>query len=148
MRPHAGGCRTDDMTSNSARKRAVRAYSEQHGISYRKALAVLASGDAAVDTRAIAVRILIEAVEGCGIRHWARVDDWDGSSRAIIADLGGERFDLTATSLMPLVADHVETAGSVEPRDVDSYLADEIIQTGLFGCVIYRMGVRRRPPAA
>ncbi|WP_348809872.1 hypothetical protein [Gordonia sp. VNK1] len=32
-----------------------------------------------------------------------------------------------------------------EPLDIDGYLADEIIQSALFGGVIYRTQVRRRP---
>lgn len=90
-------------------------------------------------------RLLIEAVEGCGIRHWARVDHWDGRRSVTIMDIGGEGYLLTEESLAPVLLRQVDAGVISEPLDIDSYLADEIVQTALFGCVIYRSLVRRRP---
>jgi len=101
--------------------------------------------DAGLDT--FVTRLLIEAVEGCGIRHWARIDSWDGATAADITDLGGETFRLDAGTIGPTLDNFVAGGPRREPLDVDSYIdiADEIIQTALFGCVIYRTTVRRRP---
>ncbi|MFE0748966.1 hypothetical protein [Gordonia sp. NPDC058843] len=90
-------------------------------------------------------RLLIEAVEGCGVRHWARIDEWDGVGSVVITDIGGEVYRLTAESLAPVVSTHIDEGTISEPLDVDSYLADDIIQSALFGCVIYRHEVRHRP---
>lgn len=90
-------------------------------------------------------RILIEAIEGCGIRHWAGVQHWDGEAAAVITDLGGDSFRLTVENLIPLVRAHFGGVVDRSPMEVDSYLADEILQTQLFGGVIYRTQVQRRP---
>ncbi|MDF0531264.1 hypothetical protein P0W64_00300 [Tsukamurella sp. 8F] len=93
----------------------------------------------------VATRILIEAIEGCGIRHWARIDAWDGRSEAVITDLGGEVFDLSIATMTPAVVDLLERDPECDVVDIDSYLADEIVQQCLFGLVLYRSEVRRRP---
>ncbi|MEE4021902.1 hypothetical protein V1Y59_02335 [Gordonia sp. PKS22-38] len=90
-------------------------------------------------------RLLIEAVEGCGIRHWARIDAWDGVGCARITDLGGETFELNVENLSSALVVHLDDNTPRYPLDVDSYLADEIVQTMLFGVVIYRSEIRRRP---
>ncbi|MFW0790609.1 hypothetical protein [Gordonia sp. CPCC 205333] len=134
------------MTENFAEKRDVRRYAREHEVSYREARSVLR--DATNRYSEHAHRLLIEAVEGCGITHWSSVQYWDGQTRATIVDLGGEQFDLdvnrVATGLGGYFADHTEVA----PLDVDSYLADEIVQTMLFGGVIYRSQIRRRVAVA
>ncbi|MFC7752302.1 hypothetical protein [Tsukamurella soli] len=61
----------------------------------------------------IVERVLIESVEGCGIRHWARIDD--------------------------VSAHHP----GFEPLDVHPDLADELIQTALFGGVIHLASTAR-----
>ncbi|ROZ89042.1 hypothetical protein [Gordonia sp. OPL2] len=99
----------------------------------------------AENIRSVVQRLLIEAVEGCGVRHWARIDDWDGSSAVLLTDLGGQRYRLTVDSLSPAVIAHIAECAISDPLEVDSYLADEIIQSTLFGAVIYRTDVRRRP---
>lgn len=90
-------------------------------------------------------RLLIEAIEGCGIRHWAHVESWDGVSVAVISDLGGETFELTTVNVVPFLAAYADRHGDWEPMEIDSYLADELIQEALFGGVISRTQVRRRP---
>lgn len=93
-------------------------------------------------------RLLIEAVEGCGILHWARVDGWDGHHCLTVTDLGGEVYRLTVNNLALVVLTHLDAGAIHHPLDVDSYFADEFIQTTLFGCVIYRSEVRKRPEMA
>ncbi|MEP9416156.1 MULTISPECIES: hypothetical protein [unclassified Gordonia (in: high G+C Gram-positive bacteria)] len=90
-------------------------------------------------------RLLIEAAEGCGITHWARIDSWDGEGTLAVTDLGGERFQLTIDSLSPVLLDHLTDGTICDPLDIDAYLPDEIIQSALFGAVIYRTLIRRRP---
>lgn len=132
------------VTSNSAVKRAARSYGRQHGVGYRAALRIIGRrGDDRFEP--VATRILIEAIEGCGIRHWARIDAWDGRSEAVITDLGGEVFDLSIATMTPAVVDLLERDPECDVVDIDSYLADEIVQQCLFGLVLYRSEVRRRP---
>ena len=132
------------MTERCAEKHSARKYARDNGISYRDALDVVRSRRR-LDPTPFAERVLIEAVEGCGIRHWARVDDWDGRACVTLRDIGGERYrvvmDDLITALRPLIDAGVLSA----PLEVDSYAADEMIQVMLFGCVIYRSQVRRRP---
>lgn len=92
-----------------------------------------------------ASRLLIEAIEGCGIRHWAYVEEWDGESRTVIRDLGGDRFVLTAEDADGLIENYRAANPDWDPDAIDSYTADVILQSALFGSVIYRTGVRRRP---
>ena len=132
------------MTSNSALKRTARKYSRQHHISYRDALRIVdRRGDARFEH--LATRVLIEAIEGCGIRHWAGVETWDGWSRATITDLGGESFDLVLDTIAPALSAFLRENPESDARDIDSYLADEFVQLGLFGLVIYRSEVTHRP---
>lgn len=135
------------MTSNSARKRAARDFSRRHGVNYRVALQAVGTHDRD-RFHAFATRVLIEAVEGCGIRHWADVEHWDGSSRMIITDLGGESFEVTVATIRPALTAFLETDPGADLMDLDGYLADEFIQQGLFGLVIYRSEVTHRPRTA
>ncbi|NMO03301.1 hypothetical protein HH308_18980 [Gordonia sp. TBRC 11910] len=133
------------MTENFAAKRAARRYAREHHLSYRQALAALGA-ERAVAARFVhhAERILIEAVEGCGITHWCTVESWDGSSSTTITDLGGEQFTLSLDDVASAAATHFGAGATPSPLDIDSYLADEIVQTLLFGGIIYRPQVRRR----
>ena len=133
------------MTEGFAEKRAARTHALENGVSYRTGLAAVRKQLAAAEGAPFARRLLIEAVEGCGIRHWARVDEWDGGDHATITDGGGESYRLTVADLAPAVAEYRDAGAIDHPLDVDSYLADEIIQALLFGCVIYRSEVRKRP---
>lgn len=132
------------VTSNSALKRAARDYSRQHGVSYRDAIRVV---DRRTDDRFhyLATRVLIEAIEGCGIRHWAGVEAWDGWSHATITDLGGESFDLDHGTIAPALAAYLRENPESDAREIDGYLADEFVQSGLFGLIIYRSEVTHRP---
>ncbi|AZG44574.1 hypothetical protein [Gordonia insulae] len=137
------------MTERFAEKRAARKYSRDNDVSYRVALAVVRTESGRLSKGVpFARRLLIEAVEGCGILHWARVDAWDGDRCLTITDLGGETYRLTVDSLAPVLLAHLRAGAINQPLDVDSYLADEIVQTTLFGCVIYRSEVRKRPEIA
>lgn len=132
------------MTERFAEKHAAREYARDNGVSYRNALDVVRSRRQ-IDPTPFAVQVLIEAVEGCGIRHWARIDAWDGRETAVISDIGGEQYVVTVADCIPAVRSLIDAAAVCEPLDVDSYGADDIIQSMLFGCVIYRRQVRRRP---
>lgn len=133
------------MTERYAEKRAARTYARENGVPYRAALQVIRGRHADVGDALYTQRLLIEAVEGCGIRHWARIDDWDGVGSLAITDLGGEMYRLTADELTPMLSAY-RGVGTIErPLDIDGYLADEIIQSTLFGGIIYRSEVRRRP---
>ncbi|TWS24989.1 hypothetical protein FK268_07060 [Tsukamurella sputi] len=132
------------MTSNSALKRAARTYSREHGIGYRAALRIVDRRDGD-RFQYLATRVLIEAIEGCGIRHWAGVDSWDGWSHARITDLGGESFDVDASTIAPSLAAFLAGHPECDARDIDGYLADEFVQHGLFGLVIYRSEITHRP---
>ena len=137
---------TNLMTERFAEKLAARQYARDNGVSYRAALEVVrAQSDRVRDVAPFARRLLIEAVEGCGILHWARVDAWDGVDCLTVTDLGGEVYRLTINALTPILIAYLEAGAIQRPLDVDSYLADEIVQTTLFGCVIYRSEVRKRP---
>ncbi len=136
------------MTKFSARKRTAREYAQAHGVAYRQALAVIRNERPAPDESCFddfVTRLLIEAVEGCGIRHWALIREWDGASTAVIADLGGEVFDLSADSLGECLRDYLVEEHLIRPLDIDSFHADDVVQRALFGGTIYRPGVRRRP---
>lgn len=134
------------MTEHAAEKRAARRFARENFVSYRTALtAVRAQRVDVAQIAPFAQRLLIEAVEGCGIRHWARVNSWDGAQCVTITDLGGEVYRLTIEGVAPMVADYRDSGVIESPLDVDSYLADEIIQSILFGGVIYRSEVRKRP---
>ena len=134
------------MTSNSAEKRAARAYSRQNHVSYRTALAMVRNRQSDTPEHDLfGQRLLIEAIEGCGIRHWAHVDEWDGESCAVITDVGGESYRLTVDNVMPGLVRYLREDAVREPLEIDSYIADEVIQTALFGHVIYRSVIRRRP---
>lgn len=135
------------MTSNSALKRAARAYSREHGVSYRTALHAV-DRHRADRIEQLATRVLIEAVEGCGIRHWAGVDEWDGWTRARITDLGGEGFVVDRATVTPPLVAHLRVHPDLDQREIDGYLADEFVQLGLFGLVIYRAEVTHRPRTA
>ncbi|WP_040524871.1 hypothetical protein [Gordonia effusa] len=133
------------MTENFAEKRAARRYAREYGVSYREALGIIRT-----DTRRYrdhATRLLIEAVEGCGITHWCGVENWDGIERATIVDVGGEEFSLDANRVALALGAYFAAHTEVEPLDLDSYIADEVIQTMLFGGVIYRNQIRRRTVA-
>ena len=132
------------MTKNHAEKRAARAYANTHSLSYRQALASMRA--ARIDRMSLcpfAQRLLLEAVEGCGIRHWARVEEWDGVGRATITDLGGERFVLTVDSFLVALREHLDHNPTLRTNDIDSYFADEAVQQILFGCIIYRLELHR-----
>lgn len=131
------------MTRHYAEKRMARMYARDNNVTYRVALARVRDRRARVGAD-ISRRILIEAVEGCGVTHWARIDQWDGAGCATITDLGVETYRLTVDDLSPVVRSWRQTDSIIGPLDVDSYLADEFIQTMLFGGVIYRVGIRRR----
>ncbi|PKZ64546.1 hypothetical protein CYJ73_16765 [Gordonia terrae] len=132
------------MTERFAEKHAAREYARDNGVSYRSALGAVRLRRR-TDPTPFAEQVLIEAVEGCGIRHWARIDAWNGRDSAVLSDIGGEQYVLTVADLIPVVRSLIDSAAVSEPLDVDSYDADEIIQSMLFGCVIYRHQVRRRP---
>ncbi|GAB08916.1 hypothetical protein GOARA_021_01540 [Gordonia araii NBRC 100433] len=132
------------MTRNSAEKRAARAYAQEHGVAYRQAVEAIRRNDAdQIDDSSFVHRILIEAVEGCGIRHWAQIVEWDGERRAVARDLGGETFELTLATLASELREFRSAAPEASPLDIDSYIADEVVQASLFGAVIYRRPVRR-----
>ncbi|MBD0023833.1 hypothetical protein GII33_21315 [Gordonia pseudamarae] len=136
------------MTRNAAEKRAAREYARKHGVTYRSALDAMRAShhpDPPADLDRFVTRLLIEAVEGFGIRHWARIDSWDGAAAARITDVSGETFHLDADTVGPVIGDFIAIEHLRKPLDLDAYLADEIIQTALFGFVIYRPTVRRRP---
>ena len=66
-----------------------------HGLPYRQALAQVRAARAdRMSLLPFAERLLIEAVEGCEIRHCPRADEWDGVGRAVIADLRGVIYRL------------------------------------------------------
>ncbi len=90
-----------------------------------------------------AQRLLIEAVEGCGIRHWARVEEWDGVGRTTITDLGGERYVIGVDTVLQTLREHLDDHPGLKPNDIDSYFADEAVQLLLFGGVIYRLELHR-----
>ncbi|OZF27229.1 hypothetical protein CH295_21765 [Rhodococcus sp. 14-2483-1-2] len=90
-----------------------------------------------------AQRLLIEAVEGCGIRHWARVEEWDGVGRTTITDLGGERYVIGVDTVLQTLREHLDDHPGLKPNDIDSYFADEAVQLLLFGDVIYRLELHR-----
>jgi hypothetical protein len=137
------------MTERCAEKQAARKYARDNDVSYRAALVVVRRQRGCVsEGMPFARRLLIEAVEGCGVLHWARVDAWDGRHCLTITDVGGEAYRLTVDNLAPAALTHLKAGTINHPLDVDSYLADEIIQTTLFGCVIYRSEVRKRPEMA
>lgn len=95
--------------------------------------------------RRLATHVLIEAIEGCGIRHWAGVEAWDGWSRATVTDLGGESFTLDRETVSPALEAFLRLNPGAGAEDIDSYLADEFVQLGLFGLVLYRSEVTHRP---
>lgn len=132
------------MTRNYSEKRCARDFARLHALPYRQALAAVRM--ARRDHSAIAPyaqRLLIEAVEGCGISHWARTVEWDGIGRAEICDLGGERFVLTLDTAAPILRQYLDTDQGWHPMDIDSYIADEVVQRALFGAVIYRLDLHR-----
>ncbi|WP_042939488.1 hypothetical protein [Rhodococcus sp. AW25M09] len=132
------------MTKNHAEKRLARAYAQAHDLPYRQALASVRAARAdPTPLLPFAQRLLIEAVEGCGVRHWACVDEWDGVGRATITDLGGERFVLTVDSVLLVLREHLDENPTLQPNDIDSYFADEAVQRVLFGGVIYRLDLHR-----
>ena len=132
------------VTKNHADKRAARSYARAHGLPYRQALASVRAARAdRMSLLPFAERLLIEAIEGCGIRHWARVDEWDGVGRAVITDLGGERFVLTVDTVLLVLRQHLDDHPKLRPTDIDSYFADEAVQRLLFGGVIYRLELHR-----
>lgn len=134
------------MTANHATKQAARRYAQQHGVNYRDALAaVRRRGSDAERTDEFARRVLIEAIEGCGIGHWAQIGAWDGAAAAVITDIGGECSRLSPTVIRSALLDYLSDHPDCHLVDVDSYLADEIVQTALFGGVIYRFEARPRP---
>lgn len=132
------------MTKNSAEKRAARAYARSNDVSYRQAIGAVRRDSLSDDADVAFIhRVLIEAVEGCGIRHWAEVLEWDGVSRAIVRDVGGEVFSLTSATLAAAVRRYRTSNPTSAPLEMDSYLADEIVQSALFDIVIYRLRRRR-----
>lgn len=135
------------MTSNSAIKRAARAYGHEHSVSYRAALQAVSRSNGE-RFRMLATRVLIEAIEGCGIRHWADVNHWDGWSNAVITDLGGETFTLDVATITPSLLTFLDQNPDCGPLDIDGSLADEFVQLGLFGLVIYRSEISKRPKTA
>lgn len=138
-----------DMMKNAAEKRLAREYARRYGVSYRRALSAVREVDAPNrESAGFVTRLLIEAIEGCGIRHWARVVAWDGTSAAVIADVGGETFVLDADTLGPALREFVLRESPSNPLDIDSFHADDIVQSALFGGRIYRSEVRRRPRVA
>ena len=138
------------MTRSAAEKQVAREHARRQGISYRRALAEMRQihrlSNEAPDL--YVTRLLIEAVEGCGVRHWARVEYWDGATTATITDVGGERFVLNAAAVGQALRDFLVSEPHLQPMDLDSFHADVIIQRALFGCTIYRSEVRRRPEIA
>jgi len=133
------------MTENHAIKQAARNYAQECGVTYREALDIIRRRGS--DGRRLddfVVRVLIEAIEGCGIGHWAGVQKWDGTHSALITDIGGEPYELSPAKIRPAFAEYLQGHPECEIDDVDSYLADEIVQTALFGGVIYRFEARRR----
>ncbi|WP_206487668.1 hypothetical protein [Rhodococcus sp. KRD162] len=132
------------MTKNHSDKRAARSYAQAHALSYRQALTKVRAARAdRTSLSPFAQRLLIEAVEGCGIRHWASVEEWDGVGRATVTDLGGERFVLTVDSVLLVLCEHLADNPTLQPNDIDSYFADEAVQRLLFGSVIYRLDLHR-----
>ncbi|WP_415974930.1 hypothetical protein [Rhodococcus sp. 077-4] len=132
------------MTKNHADKIAARAHARAHGLVYRRALASVRAARAdRMSLLPFAERLLIEAVEGCGIRHWARVEEWDGVGRAAITDVGGERFVLTVDTVLLVLREHLDDHPGLKPNDIDSYFADEAVQRILFGGIIYRLELHR-----
>ncbi|MDJ0004884.1 MULTISPECIES: hypothetical protein [Nocardiaceae] len=129
------------MTRNHVEKHAARAYAAANGVTYRQGLAAVRANCTIV--LPYAQRLLIEAIEGCGIRHWSNVHDWDGCGRASITDLGGERFVLTPDVVVPVIREHLDAHPNLEPLHIDSYFADEAVQRTLFGGVIYRLELHR-----
>lgn len=93
---------------------------------------------AVTTTDTLTQRVLLEAIEGGGIAHWARVEEWDGERSATIVESGEVRhsFDLDAASAA--VADYLARNPDFDPGDVDADLADEIVQMSLFGSIVYR----------
>lgn len=138
------------MTRNAAEKRVAREHARRQGISYRCALAEVREAQRLSNgTFDLYVsRLLIEAIEGCGVRHWARVEYWDGATSAILTDVGGERFVLNASAVGQTLRDFLVSEPHLRPMDLDSFHADVVIQQALFGCTIYRSEVRRRPQVA
>ncbi|ACY22618.1 hypothetical protein Gbro_3421 [Gordonia bronchialis DSM 43247] len=138
------------MTSNAAEKRAAREYARRHRVSYRSALIAVRTARS-LTTEVFdeyVARLLIEAIEGCGIRHWAHIRSWDGATTATITEVGGDTFVLDAETVGPASHDFLIREPHVRPLDLDSFHADVIIQSALFDCVIYRSQVRRRPQVA
>jgi len=132
------------VTKNNADKRAARAYAQAHSLPYRQALASVRADRAdRMSLLPFAQRLLIEAVEGCGIRHWARVEEWDGVGRTTITDLGGERFVIGVDTVLQTLREHLDDHPGLKPNDIDSYFADEAVQLLLFGGVIYRLELHR-----
>lgn len=93
--------------------------------------------------------ILRQAIEGGGLVGWARVDEWDGVSKARIIEAGGTVHVLDAAvaerGITALLADdgdrdpdEVDALVSQDPDLVDGDLADSVVQFGLFGRIVYR----------
>ncbi|EME15356.1 hypothetical protein G419_22759 [Rhodococcus triatomae BKS 15-14] len=92
-------------------------------------------------------RVLLEAIEGGGIAHWARVEDWDGERSATVVEPGGVRHRLDLEHAGAAVAEFLSRNPEFDPLDVDGDLADEIVQLSLFGSVVYLERHRAEPPS-
>jgi hypothetical protein len=88
-------------------------------------------------TDAVTQRVLLEAIEGGGIAHWAKVEDWDGERSATIVEPGGVRHAIDLDHASVAVADFLSRNPEFRPHDVDGDLANEIVQLSLFGSVVY-----------
>lgn len=136
------------MTIDSAEKRAARALARQEGVSYRHALAAVRARRASDRIDEVTRLVMIEAIEGCGIRHWARTTFWDGVDAATLVDLGGEEYRVDLDAVRPLVAELIEREPELDVRDVDGDVADGLVQSAVFGLILYRPLVRHRPGTA
>lgn len=93
---------------------------------------------AVTTTDTLTQRVLLEAIEGGGIAHWARVEEWDGERSATIVESGGVRHSFDRDAASAAVADYLARNPDFDPGDVDADLADEIVQMSLFGSIVYR----------
>ena len=93
---------------------------------------------AVTTTDTLTQRVLLEAIEGGGIAHWARVEEWDGERSATIVESGGVRHSFDLDTASAAVADYLARNPDFDPGDVDADLADEIVQMSLFGSIVYR----------
>jgi hypothetical protein len=97
----------------------------------------------------LADRIIREAIEGCGICRWARVDHWEGQGAARITGHGGSPHVIDEQLVRRGVASILLDQRQASPDTVaalttnavdrvDSYVADEVVQIALFGQLLFR----------